>query len=546
MYVFRAGRKTISGNTLRNRLVHSLHLYFENPAEDTCIAALIAAGELECAFADVISDSADSESVGAVNITDRIAESLVTASFFDANDLLATATSLQLPDALQLSVAEGFAYYALHPQKFIDLARTLSPLQSARVIGLRSIGTTLSAVFCAALRARGVAAERITVRPHGHPYERQFSFNEREVCWLRSSASEPHVFVVDEGPGISGSSFLSVAEAAEHAGVSRDRIWMLGSRWPDPALLRAPNAADRWSRYHFRAVAPAPVLPSAAAIDLGGGSWRSAFPPDCRPAIWSQLESAKYMSVDGRRRFKFHGYGHYGETIAARAANLAASGFAPPLLALEKGFGVYDFIPGRSLTPSDISPELLHRLAEYCAFRAREFRSDEISPELSTMAAWNWQCEFGAALAPPLTLDVQTCVVTDSRMLPHEWLRADDGRILKFDAVSHGDDHFFPGPCDIAWDLAGAVIEFRMDTAPTVAFLAHYQHLSGDDPRDRLPDYLLAYSVFRMAWSKMASQSCAGTPDEILLRRDYLHYRSTAQQLAESRTAHRQIAHSAD
>jgi hypothetical protein len=59
--------------------------------------------------------------------------------------------------------------------------------------------------------------------------------------------------------------------------------------------------------------------------------------------------------------------------------------------------------------------------------------------------------------------------------------------------------------------------------------------LSGDDSWERLPDYLLGYAVFRMAWSKMAAQASAGEFDETLLRRDYERYRSKAIELAERR-----------
>jgi hypothetical protein len=52
-------------------------------------------------------------------------------------------------------------------------------------------------------------------------------------------------------------------------------------------------------------------------------------------------------------------------------------------------------------------------------------------------------------------------VELDGRMLPHEWLITEAG-YKKTDALDHHDDHFFPGAQDIAWDLAGAAVEFRM------------------------------------------------------------------------------------
>jgi hypothetical protein len=41
--------------------------------------------------------------------------------------------------------------------------------------------------------------------------------------------------------------------------------------------------------------------------------------------------------------------------------------------------------------------------------------------------------------------------------------------VLKVDAVQHGDDHFLPGPTDIAWDLNPKMLE-QID-----AFFVNYQ-----------------------------------------------------------------------
>src|SRR5205814_7722381 len=93
------------------------------------------------------------------------------------------------------------------------------------IVGIRSIGTTLTAVVRAAACARGVDADRITVRPQGDPYNRELAFSTPELRWVRDRAGRGAVFlVVDEGPGRSGSSFLTTAEALERVGVSADCI----------------------------------------------------------------------------------------------------------------------------------------------------------------------------------------------------------------------------------------------------------------------------------------------------------------------------------
>ena len=91
------------------------------------------------------------------------------------------------------------------------------------MLGIRSIGAALSAVACAALRIRGVECERITVRPAGHPYDRKLEVTDRMREWVESSG-DADFLVVDEGPGISGSSFLAVAEALTSCGIKPESI----------------------------------------------------------------------------------------------------------------------------------------------------------------------------------------------------------------------------------------------------------------------------------------------------------------------------------
>jgi hypothetical protein len=533
MYVFRDGRKIVAGESVRRTLLDALRAFLENPTEDTRVTALIAAGELECALADADSQCAPL----ACEVTSTLAEAFVAERECESL-LLEQVRTIRVPDEVRIAVAEGFAYYALHPHKFVGVIQQLELPRAVRVMGLRSIGTTLSAVVTAALRARGIAAERMTVRPHGHPYERQLNISEQERDWLLAG-EDAHVFVVDEGPGISGSSFLATAEAVEACGIDAERIVMLGSREPRVEQLRAPRAPERWKRFRFLAVNEHPLLPCEAQQELSGGLWRRLVLTDFenQPASWTQLECSKYLGADRSRMFKFHGYGHYGQVIGHRAQKLAEAGFSPRAFEHVRGFGQYEFLCGRVLTREDLSPALLQRMAEYCAVRKSEFVTDESVSDLEAMVSWNWECEFGRKLEMPLELDTKHKAIVDGRMMPHEWLLTDDGRVLKTDAVSHGDDHFFPGPCDVAWDVAGAVIEWELSEAEAAEFVDQYRVLSGDDVRDRLPEYLLAYATFRMAWSKMAAQASAGQFDEELLMRDYRKYREIASEAEKGRTA---------
>ena len=188
----------------------------------------------------------------------------------------------------------------------------------------------------------------------------------------------------------------------------------------------------------------------------------------------------------------------------------------------------YAFISGSPLSRSDCSREVLDRLAEYCAFRLSEFRVDGADGHhLEEMSRHNFEQEFGKDLALPSGwLEISTPVLTDARMQPYEWVRSRDGKILKVDASSHGDDHFQPGPTDIAWDLAGVIVEWALDGDAESYFVKKYWEHTGDDPCVRLPQFVLAYGIFRMAYLKMALSATYDRAERSRLERSYRFYRN--------------------
>ncbi len=114
------------------------------------------------------------------------------------------------------------------------------------------------------------------MRPVGHPYDRKLEATSELRKWV-AGLEGAQFLIVDEGPGISGSSFLAVAEALEACGAERGQIHILGSREVDPATLRAENAAARWIRYHTHRTQNAPLPPKDAGESLSCGVWRRNF-----------------------------------------------------------------------------------------------------------------------------------------------------------------------------------------------------------------------------------------------------------------------------
>ena len=537
--VFRDGRRTASGPRLQSELLKEIHSLYAKSSADRLLAALLRAGELECALADAGAESPDC----AMLATERLAEALVEPDSEIEFSLLAQSLEeLTVPENVEVSPPEGFAYYALHP---LSYAATLGPLVNAgetiAVVGIRSIGATLSAVAVAAARARGARAERITIRPTGHPYNRQTRLSAEQKRFVREHAAAPasRFLVVDEGPGLSGSSFLSVAEALESAGVVRDKIFLVCSHIPDFNQLRADNARSRAQRFHWIAATNKPGEPAISAQFLGGGHWRQQHFA-CRedwPASWVNFERLKYLSTapNGERERqlrKFIGFGHYGHPVLAREQQIADAGFGIEPRREHDGFVSYRWFDGRPMSRHDLSQQSIERLADYCALRAQSCSVSEGDiTTLQQMAEHNLG-QQGMFLSLPLRLE--TPVVPDGRMQPHEWLLTPAGQMLKTDSGAHGDDHFFPGPCDIAWDLAGAIVEWEMTAGQVQYFLERYRAASENDASTRIAGYLAAYTAFRRAYCLMAANALGDTEEQARFETAAVRYELGSRQFAQA------------
>src|SRR5215210_826502 len=120
----------------------------------------------------------------------------------------------RLPSAVTLTVPEGFAYYAVYPEAYLEAARRCHPTLgtgSAFCVGLRSIGASLSSAVAAALEELGRPVRSLTLRPRGHPFSRR-PVLEPALEQLIAQNSEARFLLIDEGPGISGSSLAGTAE----------------------------------------------------------------------------------------------------------------------------------------------------------------------------------------------------------------------------------------------------------------------------------------------------------------------------------------------
>lgn len=497
MIVYRDTTETVSGARVIGDLGQALG------HGSTRLGAFLRAAEVECALADLNHHQASL----AQDFTDRLCEAWLlddARRVASASELL---TQLVLPDAMTRRLPEGYAFYALDPANYAELARAFSARsrRAAVVLGLRSIGTSLSSVVQTELRRCGVSAARRTFRPSGHPWNRELEWSDADLAFLLPSVGKADFLVVDEGPGMSGSTFLSVGDALLGLGVPVERILFFCSREPDAERLLADDGATRWRR--FTSYSAAAWKPPPGTLNLAGGAWRacSGLAESAWPASWTALERVKYAAPDRSSFVKFAGYAPYDEPVRKRADVLASEAWSPRARTAEPGFITYDWIHGRLADAARDRDSAIPIIARYLAFRARNLAlaAADVSP-MQEMLHVNVSEELKRELPPGTELEVRQPVAADARLLPHEWLVTARGQWMKTDATDHAADHLFPGPTDVAWDLAGAAVEWRLDRARSAALLAEYQRLTGDDASGRFDAYEAAYCAFRVGVGRYA------------------------------------------
>lgn len=204
----------------------------------------------------------------------------------------------------------------------------------------------------------------------------------------------------------------------------------------------------------------------------------------------------------------------------------------PPTRGLSHGFLEQDWVDGHAC-PTLRGRATADRIARYLAFlrqscaTSRAARADDLIEMM-----WHNLAEVKLPGGAPLER-LTACanrfdepeVAVDGRLLPQEWIAA-HGTLLKVDALDHHADDFLPGCRDVAWDVAGALVEADFDRADREHLVCTYAECSGDRTiADRLPFYLAAYSAYRLGYVSLAAHTLGDTPDGWRFRRAARRYR---------------------
>ena len=445
-------------------------------------------------------------------------------------DELARCEPLIPSGLIDVKQPEGYAFYAVYPEAWFEAARGLSRHQW-QVFGVRSIGTSLACMVAAGLHA----GPPITLRPIGQPFDRRIAASRIAI--------EPTLgnhAVVDEGPGLSGSSMAAVAQWLVQQQVPADRLHFFPSHdnGPGPRASTGTRALWRAAHVHFvgfdelfvETHAPARHIGTWVAqavgflerplTDIGNGRWRALQTRESDlPPSHPWQERRKFLAAANGSRWlvKFAGLGRYGAETFRRALILAEAGFTPEAIALRHGFLIERWRDDLRPLPAQVQGELRTRLVtcigDYLAFRARSFAAPSASgasmEELYRMGRHNTEQALGSELGsvwdqwrrtlPDLAQSVHR-VETDNRMHAWEWL-ADAESILKTDAVDHHAGHDLIGCQDIAWDIAGAAVELELGRDELGTVIERISRVTGRRPDRDLLDFVQpCYVAFQLGY----------------------------------------------
>jgi hypothetical protein len=566
MIIYRTAAEPIDPHVEVQALARRLASLPGSVTHDALLDLFIDAAELAAAVADVIFPHKDGcspvcDDLGAM--TAAAARAVVLSwqnedpapAVSELAHAAKVASAVGLPRSAIRRVSEGYAYYALHPETYaaaaLQFAHRMRP-HSVVCIGIRTIGSGLAAIVAAALQTVGVAAATYSVRPRGHPFNRTLDVRDDLRAALGDQPPHAHYLIVDEGPGISGTSFSSVVSWLGGLGIPPDRVHLFPSWKAAPVSLRSSEARAAWDRHAKWHVAPeeaklglARFVQRETVVDLSGGAWRHrcyAGEPQW-PAVMPQHERLKALLPERAVVVRFAGLGRYGRARQARAALLADANLGVMPASLSDGYLLLPFEAGRPCVHSDADASLLRQAARHIAFLQRACPA-EPSPavdELFHMTEINIRETDASVPVPPIAvwraaLGSAPAAALDGRMQAHEWVRTET-TFLKVDALDHHADHFFPGTQDPAWDLAAMEAEFRLDPERSRSLIDSYRTLSDDrDVHHRLPYHRLAYAAFQIGYAAFARQSLGETPEGRRFARREVFFRDRLSELTAARS----------
>jgi hypothetical protein len=543
---------------------------------DVLRALLIESGQFEQAVVDRLPITNDPLIIGV-----QTATNLAAAAFYAAlveytpelpTPLLSVRAALELMSSelkrlrvlediqLTVKIPEGFEFYTLFPEQYcgsalqwLDKNHLGNRSRTALVVGIRSIGTSLSSLVATTVAAAGWQVRRITVRPTGHPFERQVELDVHDLGRL------DRALVVDEGPGISGSSMAATAKALTASGFEPKQISFLPGHGGEPGSAASPETRAwwnsiarhviprenlRWNGFSLMESLAAksnaicnPEVPLPQLEDLSAGRWRRKVYSNETdwPAVCTPFEKTKYLYTTRSGLailWKFIGFGSMRNNLQSFREPAINGPFnwekADPStpLSYSHGFLALPWVSGTPLSRSDAyNPKVVSAIARRIIAAAGPPLSvvdhaDSVS-RLSEMLRLN----IAEALGEIMTQRIQTAVKAahnlpsgpscgDGRLASHNWIQTTDGALFKTGSFGSRFDHTIVGRQPVIWDVAGAMVEWNLKAASVAPLLSAMNASGVAINPDALAFYCMAYAAFRMGQASFCANLCSDNLSE--------------------------------
>jgi hypothetical protein len=375
---------------------------------------------------------------------------------------------LELGGPIEIKIPEGFAFYGLRLEQYREAARRFAQESGVKgevvVIGVRSIGTSLSRVVAEELKG----ARRCTVRPFGDAFRREVKLPE----WVDAGAAA--YLVVDEGPGMSGSSFLSVARALAELGVGRKRIHFFPGHQNEPGAACSEEMREVWRGIRkWVGVAPKVELDPRLVWSYVGP--KLPWPFDCSGEA---------------------------EGCARRAAEVSCGVSVVEVKDWWVGFEKVDGEPAR------VSLDELARHVLAVSDKALR-REDEVETEtrLREMLRVNVEKYFGdEKMSGALESWLEELVIApserssgDGHLEPENWMRAGRGRVWKRKTTGSKLSHHVAYRLPMIWDVAQVIVSWEFSDEDEREFCRKI----GDVDRRELGFFKMSYGALELGKAVM-------------------------------------------
>jgi hypothetical protein len=455
-----------------------------------------------------------------------------------------------LPQTISLIAPEGFCYYGLYPECFIEAARQFyfdyQP-DKVTVIGLRSIGTPLSALVHQNLEDKKCDCFSFTLRPRGNPFDRYVEIDENLNVIIKKR-SKGYFVIVDEGPGLSGSSICGTIQMLKRFKISDYQIIIFPGWLPDSQKFISAQARELWGNYKKYVINFEDIwlksnrlgmfLKKKIIADLSSGNWKHVLNKNqsASVAVYPNHERRKYLLEDHAKNkyiSKFIGLGKYGNLLLERANYLGNSNKIALVKDYYNGFLVYDFQDGT--IPEKLNEQFIKFTIDYfCLINTIPGQLTVSFDQIKEMIIVNLSESFSSDIVVNCravnsiseTEYENEVVKIDGHVMPHEWIQKNDGTYSKSDCLEHHCDQFIHGCQNIAWDIAAFCIEFNMSQDLTESYVNMFIEKTGNKLMKKvLPFYRLAYLAFRIGFVTMGMNALKGTDNGLLFSRELDRYK---------------------